>query len=154
MVTYPQKCCKAPKLPGQKNIEHGKLKLWILKSLKLVLLHIYCQLVHVMVFAPFDTILMSFILVGMPYSHQMLTFNVNFLYSFEFNFHKYAQSFSSIMRMLFCVYFRYTGATCDIDINECASNPCEHGGTCTDYPNMFRCACPPGTQGIRYESYS
>ena len=56
--------------------------------------------------------------------------------------------------MLFCVYFRYTGATCDIDINECASNPCEHGGTCTDYPNMFRCACPPGTQGIRYESYS
>ena len=45
------------------------------------LLHVYCQSVHVMVFAPVDAILMAFILVGMPYSPQMLTFDVNFSFT-------------------------------------------------------------------------
>ena len=27
------------------------------------------------------------------------------------------------------------------EINECASNPCMNGGTCTDLINMFQCMC-------------
>jgi hypothetical protein len=30
------------------------------------------------------------------------------------------------------------------DINECASNPCQNGGTCTDLINNYSCACVPG----------
>ena len=31
-----------------------------------------------------------------------------------------------------------------IDIDECASNPCENGGTCTDEVNGYTCACEAG----------
>ena len=27
------------------------------------------------------------------------------------------------------------------DIDECASSPCENGGTCTDKINSFECTC-------------
>ena len=27
------------------------------------------------------------------------------------------------------------------DIDECSSNPCENGGTCTDTVNMYTCSC-------------
>jgi len=27
------------------------------------------------------------------------------------------------------------------DINECASNPCQYAGTCTDGANSYTCAC-------------
>ena len=30
------------------------------------------------------------------------------------------------------------------DIDECASNPCLHGGTCVDAVNYFQCICAPG----------
>lgn len=33
------------------------------------------------------------------------------------------------------------------DINECASFPCQNGGTCRDFVNGFTCSCPPGTSG-------
>ena len=29
-------------------------------------------------------------------------------------------------------------------IDECASSPCNNGGTCTDGMNMYTCACVPG----------
>ncbi len=31
--------------------------------------------------------------------------------------------------------------------NECESNPCENGGTCTDLIGDFSCNCPPGLTG-------
>uniref|UniRef100_A0A674JDP7 EGF-like domain-containing protein n=1 Tax=Terrapene triunguis TaxID=2587831 RepID=A0A674JDP7_9SAUR len=31
--------------------------------------------------------------------------------------------------------------------NECESNPCQFGGTCTDYVNGYRCKCKEGFQG-------
>ncbi|CAK8688751.1 unnamed protein product [Clavelina lepadiformis] len=33
------------------------------------------------------------------------------------------------------------------DINDCASNPCENGGTCIDRIQGFECQCPPGYTG-------
>ncbi|BFF92609.1 protein serrate [Drosophila madeirensis] len=37
----------------------------------------------------------------------------------------------------------WTGPTCEINIDECAGGPCEHGGTCVDLIGGFRCECPP-----------
>ena len=34
-----------------------------------------------------------------------------------------------------------------IDINECESNPCENGGTCTDMEDGYMCACESGFTG-------
>lgn len=33
------------------------------------------------------------------------------------------------------------------DIDECASAPCQNGGTCVDLINGFRCSCPPTWKG-------
>ncbi len=33
----------------------------------------------------------------------------------------------------------YSGSHCEIDIDECQSNPCANGGTCYDKPNGFKC---------------
>lgn len=34
-----------------------------------------------------------------------------------------------------------------LDINECRSNPCKHGGTCNDHLNKYQCSCPNGYNG-------
>uniref|UniRef100_A0A4W2F136 Uncharacterized protein n=1 Tax=Bos indicus x Bos taurus TaxID=30522 RepID=A0A4W2F136_BOBOX len=36
------------------------------------------------------------------------------------------------------------GPLCNVEINECASNPCGEGASCVDGENGFRCLCPPG----------
>uniref|UniRef100_A0A8C9TA92 Notch receptor 2 n=1 Tax=Scleropages formosus TaxID=113540 RepID=A0A8C9TA92_SCLFO len=41
-----------------------------------------------------------------------------------------------------------SGEKCDVQINECDSNPCLNGGTCEDGLNEFSCVCPPGTHGL------
>ena len=37
--------------------------------------------------------------------------------------------------------------TVNVDIDECASNPCERNGTCVDERDDFECICPPGFKG-------
>ena len=34
------------------------------------------------------------------------------------------------------------------DIDECASDPCQNGGTCTDGINGYLCTCPAGFEGV------
>lgn len=34
-----------------------------------------------------------------------------------------------------------------LDFDECGSNPCQHGGTCTDLINGYTCSCYPAYQG-------
>ncbi|XP_041862481.1 sushi, nidogen and EGF-like domain-containing protein 1 isoform X2 [Melanotaenia boesemani] len=46
----------------------------------------------------------------------------------------------------------FTGRRCQIDVDECASNPCQNGGTCKDQINSFICECPPGYTGIHCET--
>jgi hypothetical protein len=41
----------------------------------------------------------------------------------------------------------YTGANCASDVNECASVPCQNGGTCVDGVSMFTCTCVTGWEG-------
>merc|ERR1711935_514180 len=37
------------------------------------------------------------------------------------------------------------------DADECASNPCQNGATCTDHVNSFSCSCLPGFTGEKCE---
>ena len=34
-----------------------------------------------------------------------------------------------------------TGGTCDVDVDECTSNPCQHGGSCRQGVSSFDCDC-------------
>jgi jagged-like protein len=34
-----------------------------------------------------------------------------------------------------------------LDVDECASAPCQNGGTCVDLVDSFRCICPSGWEG-------
>lgn len=43
----------------------------------------------------------------------------------------------------------FTGTHCEININECLSNPCANGGVCVDHINGFRCECPRGYYDAR-----
>lgn len=49
------------------------------------------------------------------------------------------------------LFFIFLGEECDIDINECDSNPCHHAGTCLDQPNGYTCHCPHGWVGANCE---
>ena len=40
-----------------------------------------------------------------------------------------------------------TGSGQCTDINDCATNPCDNGGTCTDGENSYTCACVAGYSG-------
>ena len=46
----------------------------------------------------------------------------------------------------------FQGQNCEYDIDECSRTPCQHGGTCHDLVNGFRCSCPCGTKGMLCES--
>jgi hypothetical protein len=35
----------------------------------------------------------------------------------------------------------YDGANCQTNIDDCASNPCQNGGTCADGVNTYNCSC-------------
>ncbi|KAM9294437.1 delta-like protein 4 [Gastrophryne carolinensis] len=45
----------------------------------------------------------------------------------------------------------YTGVNCEERINECDSNPCRNGGSCTDVEKGYVCECPQGYYGIHCE---
>ena len=51
--------------------------------------------------------------------------------------------------------FFHIFSQCDIvlvDINECSSNPCMHGATCTDAVNSYICGCVAGYTGTHCET--
>lgn len=39
------------------------------------------------------------------------------------------------------------GTLCEVDINECDSDPCQNGATCTDGANFYTCRCPAPAPG-------
>lgn len=38
------------------------------------------------------------------------------------------------------------------DIDECLSNPCQNGATCSDAIDFYNCSCKPGHDGIHCEN--
>lgn len=50
-----------------------------------------------------------------------------------------------------CTSTGYTGPYCQININECASNPCENNAECIDRINDYQCNCYPGYTGKNCE---
>jgi hypothetical protein len=58
-------------------------------------------------------------------------------------------SFILLLPLLFSSssFIGFSGVLCQANINECASNPCQHGATCTDLINSFLCTCVPGYSG-------
>ncbi|XP_032591457.1 fat-like cadherin-related tumor suppressor homolog isoform X2 [Drosophila grimshawi] len=41
-----------------------------------------------------------------------------------------------------CMCRGFTGANCEIDVNECENQPCGNGATCINEAGSFRCICP------------
>ncbi|XP_030018068.1 sushi, von Willebrand factor type A, EGF and pentraxin domain-containing protein 1 isoform X2 [Sphaeramia orbicularis] len=46
----------------------------------------------------------------------------------------------------------FTGAKCEVDIDECDSAPCQNGGLCNDGMGEFQCQCKPGFLGSLCEA--
>ena len=46
----------------------------------------------------------------------------------------------------------YSDPTCSTDVNECESNPCHNGATCTDGPDSYNCTCALGFSGSNCET--
>lgn len=47
------------------------------------------------------------------------------------------------------VWLIVSGSLCETTINECLSNPCLNGGSCSDLVNAFVCSCTSGHVGPR-----
>lgn len=51
---------------------------------------------------------------------------------------------SKVMMLYRCVCGGgYTGIHCEVNIDECLSQPCHNGAQCTDLVNKFSCQCLP-----------
>lgn len=44
---------------------------------------------------------------------------------------------------------RFSGATCEYDLDPCSSNPCLHGAKCVNLKNDYHCECPTKLSGKR-----
>ena len=42
-----------------------------------------------------------------------------------------------------------SGTNCEINVDDCASSPCENDGVCTDGVDSFTCDCGEDTMGLR-----
>ncbi|XP_078382582.1 uncharacterized protein LOC144665249 [Oculina patagonica] len=45
----------------------------------------------------------------------------------------------------------FEGELCEKDVDDCASGPCQNGGSCSDKVNGFNCSCQPGFTGTQCE---
>uniref|UniRef100_A0A8P4KTZ8 Protein eyes shut homolog n=1 Tax=Dicentrarchus labrax TaxID=13489 RepID=A0A8P4KTZ8_DICLA len=57
---------------------------------------------------------------------------------------KYVMSYLNMLHFL--------GARCDVNIDECVSNPCQNSGRCIDAPDRYDCLCPDGFTGLHCET--
>lgn len=48
-------------------------------------------------------------------------------------------------------FFPSAGSRCELEINECLSNPCLNGGVCEDQAGGYICSCAVGFSGDHCE---
>lgn len=53
-------------------------------------------------------------------------------------------SLKLLLNLSFFPVLSFPGPKCNVEIDECSSNPCRNGGTCVDEENGFHCQCPEG----------
>ena len=58
---------------------------------------------------------------------------------------------SSVIFMKLLLAFQ--GGNCQININECNSSPCVHGGVCEDEVNGYTCVCDTALWGGEQHTY-
>lgn len=61
-----------------------------------------------------------------------------------FNHVPHLQNINTLSQLLCVIYVS--------DINECQSNPCQHGAQCEDLLNRYNCLCLPGYRGTNCET--
>lgn len=54
---------------------------------------------------------------------------------------------SAVLLFIQSLSISIAGQNCEINIDECASNPCLNNATCNDEINNFTCDCQPGFNG-------
>ena len=52
-----------------------------------------------------------------------------------------------VLSLIFIRLYTLAYNVLNSDIDECASNPCDNGGTCDDLVNGYRCQCADGYTG-------
>ena len=48
----------------------------------------------------------------------------------------------------------FTGTFCNLDVDECSSNPCFNDAYCLDFLDKWICQCNPGFTGLKCEAES
>lgn len=56
-------------------------------------------------------------------------------------------------RLLFSCPPGFVGDFCEVEMNECCSEPCFHGAVCQDLVNGYQCHCQPGEAFILEKKY-
>ncbi|KAI2527782.1 sushi, nidogen and EGF like domains 1, partial [Homo sapiens] len=46
----------------------------------------------------------------------------------------------------------YTGAACEMDVDDCSPDPCLNGGSCVDLVGNYTCLCAEPFKGLRCET--
>ena len=60
----------------------------------------------------------------------------------------FALKVTNYFSRLFLYFSYYSIIIYKLDINECTSQPCTNGGTCTDLINSYQCICAVGFSGL------
>ncbi len=60
--------------------------------------------------------------------------------------------FNLLEDFFFFAFLSFSGTFCEIESDECHSNPCLNGATCVDEFNSYFCLCKPGFSGVHCET--